>query len=288
MVLVFLGFACCMLVGIPASALQKAGQAVAYVHVLQWTQNLVVMMLVPLVWMRLVLLPDRNPSATGWADAWRTLGLARVEWRPMLLAFCLMLAAVPLFDVLEVASYRCPLPDGLRSYCETEFLMNQAVIVQVLQPGGIWGWLELVLLMCVSTALGEEMLFRGALLQCFQQYTSLNRHAIALLVGLIFSLIHFELYGLLPRWVLGTLFVYVVLATGSLWPAVVMHATNNLIALINYKLQLHRGVALADVLPSERSYTFSWPMVVLSAVTSVLLLWLLLRSQKHENTSRRG
>ena len=56
-----------------------------------------------------------------------------------------------------------------------------------------------------------------------------------MIVGLIFSLIHMEFYGLIPRWILGTCFVYLVYYTGSIWPSVLAHAINNLYALMQYK-----------------------------------------------------
>lgn len=278
MLLVFLGFALCMVVGIPAVFIQKSGYMVFYMHLLQWTQNLVVMMLVPLLWIRLVYLSDRPEEAT-WKQSLHELGLLRFEIRPAVLAFCATVCAIPLLDALEVLPYKCPLPDGLRAYCEEELLANQAVMSVVLQPGGFFGWVELVLLMCLSTAIGEEMLFRGALLRCFRQYTKLNRHAVAVLVGLVFALIHFELYGLIPRWLLGTVFVYAVYWTRSLWPAIIMHFTNNLVALIVFKTQ-DDPFNLAD----GKEFSFGPLMIVLSVALTGVLLWLL-SSNKAQNPS---
>lgn len=268
MILAFLGFAVCMVVGIPAFSLQQSGQLVLSMHLIQWAQNLVVMMLVPLLWTRLVYASDQPEWQPSWRKSLRDLGLLRANWWSLLLAFCIMICAVPVFDALEVIAFRCPMPDGLRAYCEHEYLNNQAVLGIVLQPSGFGGWLELVLLMCVSTAIGEEMLFRGALLRCFREYTRLNRHIVAILVGLVFSLIHFELFGLIPRWLLGTLFVYAVYWTRSLWPSIVMHFTNNLVALIVYKSQD------APDMTFSKDFTFGPLITVLSLVLTVVLLWI--------------
>ena len=105
----------------------------------------------------------------------------------------------------------------------------------MLSVNGIGGWFELVLQMSVATAIAEELAFRGALLTIFRRYTKLNKHVIAILIGFIFSAIHMEIYGLIPRWLLGTLFVYLVYHSGSIWPSVLAHALNNLYALLEYK-----------------------------------------------------
>ena len=128
-----------------------------------------------------------------------------------------------------------PLPDAIRQYAENETATQDALLAKMLDVHGLSGWLELVLLMSIATAIGEELTFRGALLTIFRRYTKFNRHLIAILVGLIFSAIHMEIYGLIPRWILGTLFVYLVYYTGSIWPAVLAHALNNLYALLEYK-----------------------------------------------------
>lgn len=118
---------------------------------------------------------------------------------------------------------------------EEEAASQEKILGMMLGVEGLGGWLELILLMSIATAIGEELTFRGALLTLFQRYSSCNKHVIALIVGLIFSLIHMEFYGLIPRWILGTCFVYLVYYTGSIWPSVLAHAINNLYALMQYK-----------------------------------------------------
>jgi hypothetical protein len=46
-------------------------------------------------------------------------------------------------------------------------------------------------------------------------------------VGLVFSLFHGQFYGLFSRWLLGVILGYLAIWSGSIWPAVAAHFTNN-------------------------------------------------------------
>lgn len=190
-------------------------------------------------------------------------------WQCLLLGAALALAAVPLSDVLGVLNvWLCDncLPESLRLSNEADRVKNAQMMADILNVQGVWGWISLILLMCIATGVAEEMVCRGALLRClgikaydestWHQYGRGSVLRVALLTGFIFSAIHMELDGLLPRWMLGALFLYIVYYTGSLWPAVVAHATNNLVALI-----------LAKTMPEDPTNTSiePWEWGVLTA-----------------------
>ncbi|MGB0404528.1 MAG: lysostaphin resistance A-like protein [Salibacteraceae bacterium] len=83
-----------------------------------------------------------------------------------------------------------------------------------------------VVVIAVLPALGEEFLFRGALQQTLIK-SGKNRHAAIWITAIIFSAIHFQFYGFLPRMVLGALFGYLMVWGGSIWYSVWAHFINN-------------------------------------------------------------
>jgi len=213
-------------------------------HLIQWSQTLLLMMVPPMLWVK-------------WYKKERvceTLRLQKPKTWHCVWAAVLMTVLLPLLSIFEeysrVICEYC-LPDCINAWA-ADMLAQQEVTVQaMLAVNGLMGWTELILLMSVATAIGEELMFRGALVRCFEG-TRTDRDDgksgllamsgsqlfwTAFWVGLLFAAIHMDLYGLLPRWILGALFVYIVYWTGSLWPAVVAHATNNLWALIQMKLE---------------------------------------------------
>ena len=201
-------------------------QTACLYHVVQWLQTVFVMLLPALLWSKLRV---KDSFAS-------TLFLHKYHhWKLYTLIAVVSIVSLPLLDSLAEICRNLPLPSSIRTMAEEEALTQENLLQQMFLIDGLGGWIELILLMSIATAVGEELTFRGALLACFQRYTKLNKHVVALLVGLIFSIFHFDIYGLIPRWLLGTIFVYLVYYSGSIWPSVFAHALNNLFAILQYK-----------------------------------------------------
>ena len=113
-----------------------------------------------------------------------------------------------------------------------------ALTERFLAADGIGGLLLNLGLMALLPALAEEMSFRGVL----QGVLSPQRHThVAIWVtAFIFSAIHMQFYGFIPRMMMGALFGYVFVWTGSLWVPIVMHFINNGIAVVSYQIATFR------------------------------------------------
>jgi membrane protease YdiL (CAAX protease family) len=88
-----------------------------------------------------------------------------------------------------------------------------------------------LLLVAIVPALGEEMIFRGLVLPIFRKWTG-KLHLAVWLSALLFSAMHMQFFGFLPRLVLGAVLGYLYVWTSSLWVPVIAHFTNNALALI--------------------------------------------------------
>lgn len=88
-----------------------------------------------------------------------------------------------------------------------------------------------LLLLGLAAGIGEEFLFRGVLQRLLTLWTK-NIHFGAILTGFIFSLMHFQLEGFFPRFLLGVLFCYLLIFTGNLWITVIVHVFFNSIQVI--------------------------------------------------------
>ena len=80
-------------------------------------------------------------------------------------------------------------------------------------------------------AVGEELFFRGALFSIIKDWTQ-RKHVTIFITAFLFSAIHLQFYGFLPRFLLGVGFGYLFVFTGSLWAPMLAHFLNNSTAVI--------------------------------------------------------
>lgn len=111
----------------------------------------------------------------------------------------------------------------------------QQKLTLLLSPNGSLFWLLSTVVLAILPALGEEIVFRGSLQPLLQQSLR-SPHAAIWVSALMFSAIHRQWLGFVPRCLLGALFGYMVLWSGSLWPAILSHMSNNLLSLMAFKL----------------------------------------------------
>lgn len=126
----------------------------------------------------------------------------------------------------------------------------------------------------------EEFVFRGVLQTKFWQLFK-NPHIAIWLSAFIFSAIHFQFFGFLPRVVLGALFGYLFYFSGNLWLAIIAHLFNNTLTLIMvYGLQLS-----GDKIAMEEVEKPEWWIILLAAAAfffSFRVLFMLLNKRTHE------
>lgn len=91
-----------------------------------------------------------------------------------------------------------------------------------------WEFLWLVVVVCVTPALCEEIFFRGYVQRTFERTMDWRS---VVLVGVLFGLFHFNPLGLLTLAVLGMLLGYFFYRSRSILPPMAAHFTNNLIAV---------------------------------------------------------
>jgi membrane protease YdiL (CAAX protease family) len=123
------------------------------------------------------------------------------------------------------------------------------------QPGQLLIALVVVVML---PAFGEELLFRGVIQRKLSEQWS-NPHIAIWVSAAIFSAIHFQFYGFIPRMLLGALFGYIYHWTGSLWLAIFAHFINNGFVLIMVYLY---NIGVLDINMEE---TKSMPVALVAA-----------------------
>jgi uncharacterized protein len=147
-----------------------------------------------------------------------------------------MLAAVPFVNFMAYWNEHIRLPEflsGLEAYfVESEHAAKRQTLAFLREQSAIDLMFNLFMV-ALLPALAEELMFRGILQRIFTGMVR-NAHWGILISSFLFSAIHLQFYGLFPRWILGVMFGYMLLWSGSLWLPIVAHFTNNAIAVIGY------------------------------------------------------
>lgn len=118
------------------------------------------------------------------------------------------------------------LPNAVRDQADYfERLATQTTEALLISPEPYAG-LALMAAIAVLPGVCEEIAFRGVL-QPLLVRSSKRMHLGIWLGAAVFSAIHMQFYGFLPRMVIGAGLGYVVVWSGSIWPAMVAHFINN-------------------------------------------------------------
>ena len=87
-----------------------------------------------------------------------------------------------------------------------------------------------LLIIAIIPAVGEELLFRGYLQQKMTQWLG-KPHVAIIVTAFLFSAIHMQFQGFLPRFALGLVLGYLFYWSNSLWLPIIAHFLNNAMAV---------------------------------------------------------
>ncbi len=110
-------------------------------------------------------------------------------------------------------------------------------------------FLVALLVLAVVPAVGEEILFRGILQNKINLFVK-NIHWAILVASIVFSAVHFQFYGFVPRLLLGVLFGYLYVWSGNLYVPILAHFINNGVTLLLIYLYQQKLIAI-DVMSNE-------------------------------------
>lgn len=202
------------------------------------------------------------------------LGLRKLSppWWLILIGVVLMFVSIPVTTTLttwnesmKLGGMFQPLEDWLKALEETA----QAATEKMLNVNTFGGLLLNLLIVALIPAMGEEMTFRGVLQQSLTRKT--NPHIAIFLSATIFSFIHFQFYGFVPRMFLGIVLGYMFYITNSLWTSILMHFVNNGSVVVVYYLN-NKGLIDVDV-DHFGSTENGWLIMLSALATAGLIVW---------------
>lgn len=125
-----------------------------------------------------------------------------------------------------------------------------------------------LVVVALFAALSEELFFRGALQQFVEEKFS-NKHVAVWITAVVFSLVHFQFFGFLPRLLLGALLGYLFIYTQNLWMPIIFHFINNaLIVVIHFFWGDNEWLTHLEDLPVNGWYLL---VAIISGLCTILL-----------------
>ena len=189
----------------------------------------------------------------------------------LLIGVALMFVSLPLTNLLTDWNEKMNFGSAFESLEAMLKQMEDAagdLTERMLQVDTVWGLLVNLLVIALIPAIGEELTFRGMLQQALHRGCK-NAHVAVFLSAFIFSFIHFQFYGFLPRLFLGLILGYLFYYSGSLWTSILMHFVNNGAAVVVAYLE-HKG--LTDVDYEHFGATSNVWLLLLSLIVTVGLI----------------
>lgn len=209
------------------------------------------------------------------------LGLKNVKILWFLIGTAMIFAIMPLNSILAEWNAGLKLPESLSALEQMIKDMQEsasAMIEKFVSVDTIGGLILNLFMIAGLAALGEELLFRS-IIQTSLIKICKNAHVGILIASAIFSFIHLEFYGFVPRLILGMLLGYMFYFSGSIWIPMLMHFLNNGTVVLIYFLN-NKGITNIDV------DTFGQTSIPILIVSIVVMIALFLFSIKYSDKER--
>lgn len=195
-----------------------------------------------------------------------------------ILAVLLLIVSSPLMSWIITLNASVHLPESMAGIetalraMEENAEQTVKIMLDASTPGAL---IVNILIIGVLAGFAEELFFRGTL-QRILSSGNLSIHAAIWISSIIFSAMHFQFFGFVPRMLLGALFGYLLYWSGSLWLPILIHTLNNSAFVVLYHLTGSGEV-------SDTVHQDSWVAILLSAVLTTLCLAALSRKRLPAN-----
>lgn len=201
----------------------------------------------------------------------------------LLLVVVLMLFAGPFINFIGELNNNMVFPEWLSAIEQWMKTAeeNAAEITEAFLNVKSYGGLAFnIFMIALLPALGEELLFRGVIQRIFTNMTK-NYHWGIWLSAILFSAIHVQFYGFVPRVLLGAIFGYLLVWSGSIWLPIVGHFLNNSIAVI--AMFLISSKTISPKFEEIGSTSDSYYMAALSLALIIIFMLMI----KRQNTGNK-
>jgi membrane protease YdiL (CAAX protease family) len=192
----------------------------------------------------------------------------------------IIILSIPIINLFAEINSSLKLPQSLlwlENYMKSAEESAKETTELFLNVKTVPGLLLNLFMVALIPAIGEELLFRGILLKLFADWTK-NFHVAIIISAFIFSFIHFQFYGFLPRLLMGILFGYFVFWSKNLWLSMIAHFVNNAIGVIVFFIYF--GMPEMDKIEKAGVNYGEYTLLPISFLIAGLLIYIFYKNNK--------
>ena len=185
------------------------------------------------------------PAILAWrwlsGDPIKTLLTNTADIKSIIIAIIFIITIIPCIDVLSQWNKSLHLPYFLRELENSMIALEQQannITETMLSVSTIWGLIANIVVIALAAAICEELFFRGGVQRILAG--AFNYHIAVWLTAILFSAIHLQFGGFIPRLILGVSFGYIAIWSRSLYPSIIAHFINNGIAVLSFFLSYNK------------------------------------------------
>lgn len=170
----------------------------------------------------------------------RSLSLKSLGWM-----LALYVIAYPAMAQIIYYNADISFPDSMKGLEQTLRDWENAgadATAAIMSTTTVGGLIVNVLIVGLLTGLAEEMFFRAGI-QRMMMASRLSPAVAIWSAAAIFSFVHFQFFGFVPRLLLGAMFGYVYWRTGSIWAPALLHGINNSIVVVTEWINRRNGTS---------------------------------------------
>lgn len=208
----------------------------------------------------------------------QVMGLDRApSWMSILFIILFYVISIPAMNWLVHINEAMSLPSwmsGLENWMRSTEDAAAEATRNILDVNTVGSLIATIFVVGFMAGLSEEILFRGAMLRTMQD-SRLGKHAVVWIVAILFSALHMQFYGFVPRMVLGLWLGYLFVWSRSLWVPIIAHTLNNS-TVVFFSYLTNKGIVPEGYgdnigLPAEGA--FPWLALVSLVASITVAIW---------------
>lgn len=217
-----------------------------------------------------ICIPQKIPQALCFSSRPKALS--------MLICMLAMMVSAPLVSYLEEINLSMTLPEsmqGIEQWMREREDAARVITEKFTNTSSLGGLAINILALAIVPAVGEELYFRAVVQRNILEHTTpIGKYISAIIAAIIFSAIHLQFFGFLPRMVLGVLLGIMLVITNNIWCSVFAHFVNNAMAVLG-AFVMARGAGM-----EVSQYSCSLWAAIGSMILCAGLLYLLYKIEK--------